>query len=164
MPCWTTAHAPSFAKRNVLVDLIAVLHGGRVDLCRQAARPHQRRGVDSAALACGLDLERRAARRLSLAARDDEPDVVGDIAQALLQGSTGRRRQTARVPVEAEHRAERLEPKGVRDAREHSRHAVLLDDDERHRLCERSHPLEQPSGGAAPVKGKIRLAGSHTAI
>ena len=59
-----------------MIELVAVLHGGVVDLGREPAGPDQRRRILAQPLAGALDLGRRPARGGALAAGDDEAEVA----------------------------------------------------------------------------------------
>src|SRR5688572_26612311 len=94
----------------MVVKLVPVLHGGVVDLRRHAACVYERLRIAPDALACGGDLAGSLARRCTLAARDEKAELVLRAAQTLFERAAHGGRQPARMPVEAEHAAESLEP------------------------------------------------------
>src|SRR5438876_442590 len=106
-------HGPGAVAREeeaVVIDLEAVLHGGRIDLRREPAGANEWRGILAGGPARGLDLLRCLARRLALAACNEDPGLAREILQALLQGAAGGRGQAAAMPIETEDAAEGLEP------------------------------------------------------
>ena len=62
-------------------------------------------------------------------------------------------RDTARVPIHADHRAERLKPERVGQALEQLGRALLDDDPARDLGRELDHALEQPARSVAAVQG-----------
>ena len=145
----------------MVIDLEAVLHGGRIDLRREPAGANEGRGILPGGPACGLDLLRRLARGLALAARDEDPGLAGEILQAFLQGAAGGRGQAAAMPIETEDAAEGLEPDRVGEAAEQARCAFLREDRQRHFAGQRGHALEQPAWRAAAMERQVGGSGAH---
>ena len=126
IPCWTTHHSPvGREEEHVMVELIAVLHRGAVDLRGGPARVDERPRVAPEPFADLGDLLRCLARRRALAAGREETELALDVLEAFLHRAAHRRGHAARVPVEAEHAAERLEPERIGEAAQHLVRAVL---------------------------------------
>src|ERR671930_1798472 len=100
-------------EERVMIELITVLDGGAVDFGRHPARVDERGAVAPRMLADLGDLRRRSPRRAPLAAGCKETELAVDAAQSLLHRAADGRCHSARVPIEAEHAAERLKPEGI---------------------------------------------------
>ena len=158
MPCWTTHQLPSGVNRkHVVVELIAVLDGGVVDLGRRAGSPapappdparDARRRARSLRASC--------ARRHPCRRRRTKPKSCLEAAHRLLDRAAGRGRDAARVPVEAEHAAERLEPERIRQPRQHLARAVVGDHMAEDLAREPDHAPEQPGRRPTAVQRQIR--------
>src|SRR4051812_10465810 len=156
-------HAPvagGSEDERVVIELVAVLYRGVVDLRRDAARVHERRRIVPEALAGGGDLGRRLARGGAFASRHVDAELALGAAQPFLQRAANRGRQAARVPVEAEHAAERLEPVGIGEAAEHFLAAEFTGEEQHDLARERHHALEQPWRRMAAVERKLGDAGA----
>ncbi len=139
----------------VQVQLEAVLDGGAVDLRDQAARLHQRRRVQAAALAQRRQLVGRAARVTPAPAADVQPQLVRDRGQPALQRADDAGRDPGRVPVHPHHGAERLEPERIREPPQHLRPPVGLRDRLDDHPAKPRHPRRQPGGHAPAMKRQI---------
>ena len=167
MPCWTTAQSPSLCEHErVQVDLEAVGHGVVVDARGRGgwfARARRRR--DSTRSAMMSQFVRRLARLSAASAADVDAELVRPWIQPALQRTHHRRRDPGRMPVHAHHRAERLEPERIAQAREQLGAAVVVEhalDDGR---AQRRHAGRQPLRHAAAVQRKIGDARAlHVAI
>ena len=157
-------HAPLAGRgeeERVMVELVAILDRRAVDLGDHLAGIDQRLRVPAAFLARALDLSRRLARGRALAVRREEADAVVQISQPFFDRAADRRRHPARVPIEAEHAAERLKPMGIGQAAEHLRSA-LFRHQVRHDLArQHDHAGKQPGGSPARMqrqRGEARMA------
>ncbi len=110
-------HAPGLFSRNeekaMVIELVAVLHRGGVDLRRELARADQKIGGLSGSLARLADVLRRLAASGALAAADCKSQVAAVFASGLLERAADGGRYAARMPIEAKHAAERLKPEGI---------------------------------------------------
>src|SRR2546423_7387800 len=97
----------------VVVNAEAILDRGRIDLGGHAAIVGQPPAIDSGALAVFDKLNRCASRSFSFTAGDENPNFILSLREAFLQCAADGRGDTARVPIETEHAAERLEPMWV---------------------------------------------------
>ncbi len=146
----------------VVVDLVAVLHGGGVDPGAHPGRADEALAPgDGQPLGAVGDLPGRPAARRPLAAGHDEAQVVAVPARGLLHGAPGDGGQARAVPVEAQHAAEGLEPPRVGEAAEHLPGPVLLDHRHRDGAREAGHPVEEPARGPAAVQRQLGDAPLH---
>jgi hypothetical protein len=139
----------------VQVDGEAVLHRGAVDLGREPAGARQRLAVEPGALADGDELGGRASRGGAAAAADVDAELPLDGSQAAPQRAEGAGGDPRGVPVHAQHAAERLEPEGVREARDELLAPVVVDDGLDEHAAEPLHALGEPARHPASVKRQI---------
>src|SRR6478736_65386 len=88
---------------RMVIELIPILYGRVVDLGGDAARTHQPAGIAPDSLARRRDFCGCPAGCGALPARDMNAEFTFRAAHAFLERSANRRRETARVPVEAQH-------------------------------------------------------------
>src|SRR5438067_4522646 len=144
----------------MLIELVAVLHRRMIDLRRDLARVHQRLGIAAELLAGGGDLGGRLARGGAFAAGDEEPELAVEAAQALLQRAAHRGGQPARMPVEAEHAAEGLEPERIGEPPQHLFAAELAGDERDDLARQRHHAREEPRRRVAAVQRQMGESGA----
>src|SRR5439155_16750272 len=123
------------------------------------ARVDERRAVASRDLANLRDLCRRSARRRTLAAGGEEPELAIDAAQSFLHRAADSGGDAARVPVEAEHAAERLKPEGIGESAQHIVRAELAREVDHDLARQSGHAREQPGRCVAGTEGEGGDAG-----
>src|SRR5438270_13454245 len=74
-------------KEYVVIELIAVLHGCRIDLGGRTARVDGRARIPAGALARFRDLRRRLPRRVPLSTRREKAEIAIDRLDAFLDGA-----------------------------------------------------------------------------
>src|SRR5690606_13129525 len=89
------------------------------------------------------------------AATDVDAKLHGQRRQPALQRPDDAGRDPRRMPVHPHDGAERLEPKGVREAMNEFVAPVVMDDGLAHDRAKASHPVAKPFGHTAAVKRKV---------
>src|SRR2546423_3917848 len=138
----------------VMIDAKAILNRCRIDLRRHTTVVGEALPVDADALTVVDQFVRSAPRDFPFPAGDENPEVTTALGQTLLESAADRCRDPARVPVETEHAAERLEPIRVGKPLEEFRAAVLQNDDLRDSWGKLSHTVKKPPRSLASVKRK----------
>jgi hypothetical protein len=159
--------APAAGRREheaVVIELVAVLQRGVVDLGGELAGADQRCRLAREGLAGGGDLGGRFARDSTLAAGDVEAEIRLAAAHRLLERAAGRGGDAARVPVEAQDASQRLEPERVGEAAQHLVAAVLGHQVAKNLAREQHHAGEQPGRRAAAVQGQLGEPGALGAV
>jgi hypothetical protein len=140
------------------IKVEAVLNGGAVDFCDQAARLRERLAVEADAIAQRHEFARRQARMA--AAADVQAEFAAQRAEAALERPEHARGDAGGMPIHSHQRAKRLEPERMRQAAEEFIASVMMND----RLAEQRpkprHPLREPFRNAPVVERQVGAAGS----
>ena len=142
----------------VQIEVEPVLHRRAVDLGDKPARLGERRAVEPDPIADRDQLMRRLARVIAAAAADMDAELPGQRRQAALQRADDARGDAGGMPVHPHHRAERLEPEGMRQPAQQLVAAILEDDRLGDHRAEPGHAIAQPFRHAAAVKRQVGAA------
>src|SRR5271166_983082 len=100
----------------------------------------------------------RLARVIAASAEDMDAELSGQRRQASLQRADDARGDAGRMPVHTHHRAERLEPEGMRQPAQELVTAVLEDDRLGDHRAEPRHAVAQPFGHVPAVERQVGAA------
>ena len=137
-----------------------ILDRRAVDLGDKPARPGKRRAVETDPITDRDKLMRRLARVIAAPAADMDAELSGQGCQAALQRADDAGGDTGGMPVHPHHRAERLEPEGMRQPAQQLVAAILEDDRLGDHRAEPGHAIAQPFWHAATVKRQVGTAGT----
>src|SRR2546423_10648320 len=158
--------AVSSQEKTVMVYPEPILHGGGVHLGGHPAVVRESIAVHAEPGANLVQLEGRPPGDLALTARDIDAEVAAPRGETFLERAADGCRDPARVPVEPQYAAERLEPVWVGEPREECRASMAQDDRLGDLGGELPHAIEQPARGFAAVQRQRRTSGAmrHAAI
>src|SRR5256714_2313891 len=138
----------------VMIDPEAVLDCRGINFRCHATVVGEASAVDASAVAVIDQLVGSSSGYFALAAGNENAELTSAFDEALLERSANGGRDAARVPIESQHAAERLEPMRVGEASQELWSAVLEHDDFRDLRGELAHPVEKPFWSSAAMKRK----------
>ena len=144
----------------VEIKLEPVLDRRAVDLGDQPARLGERRAIEAGPVTDRNKLMRRLARVIAAPAADMDAELSGQRCQAALQRADDARGDAGGMPVHPHHRAERLEPEGMRQPAQQLVAAILEDDRLGDHRAQPGHAIAEPFRHAATVKRQVGAAGT----
>src|SRR5882672_8853136 len=97
---------------------------------------------------------------LAAPAANVDAEFSGERRQAALQRAEHARRDAGGMPIHSHHRAEALEPKGMREPAQELVAAIFVDDRFGDHSPQPGHPIAKPFSYAAPMERKICAAGA----
>ena len=142
----------------VQIEVEPVLDRGAVDLGDEAARGRELFAVEADPVPDCDELLRRLARMRPAAAADMQAEFARQRPEPPLERADDRGRDAGRVPVHAHHRAEGLEPEGMRETPQEFVAPVFEHDRLGDHGAEPRHALSEPPRHAAAVQRKVCAA------
>jgi hypothetical protein len=140
------------------IEIEPVLHRCTVDLGNKAACTNEPPAVQTNAIAENIQFVGRPTRMLAAAAADENAELILQRSKAALQCTDDARCDSRRVPVHAHDGPEKLEPEGMRQAREKFIAAVMMHDSFGDEPPECRHPSCEPGRYASAMQGKVSNA------
>ena len=122
-----------------MIELVAVLHRGAVDLGDQPAGGGEPGAVEAEPIADLDQLLRRLARARAAAATDMQAELARERVEAALQGADHAGGDAGGMPVHAHHGAERLKPEWMRQPLQEFVAAIVMNHGLRDNGAERGH-------------------------
>jgi len=156
-------HRPVALRRNqkrVQIELKSIADSIVIHLRGQPAHARERRAIRAGRIPERHQFFRSLPRLPPAPAANIKAKFAGLRIHAALQRAQHRRSDSRGMPVHAHHRAERLEPKRIADARKKFAGSVFADDRFHDGRAQHLHPLSQPNRHMAAMQRQVGKSGT----